>query len=54
MKVSCLPVSLFDEINSGRMSFVQWIDAAPLCDGQEWFDRLHAVEPGLLKVVLVP
>ena len=28
--------------------------AVPLKDGQEWFDRLHAVEPGLLKVVLVP
>ena len=27
---------------------------APLKDGQEWFDRLHALEPGLLKVVLVP
>lgn len=26
----------------------------PLKDGQEWFDRLHAQEPGLLKVVLVP
>ena len=27
---------------------------APLKDGQEWFDRLHAGEPGILKVVLVP
>lgn len=27
---------------------------APLADGQEWFDRLHAMEQGLIKVVLVP
>ena len=26
----------------------------PLKDGQEWFDRLHAAEPGLVKLVLVP
>ncbi len=25
---------------------------APLADGQEWFDRLHAAEKGLMKVVL--
>lgn len=27
---------------------------APLSEGQKWFDRLHAAEPGLVKVVLVP
>ncbi|MBQ4062018.1 MAG: alcohol dehydrogenase catalytic domain-containing protein [Christensenellaceae bacterium] len=27
---------------------------APLQDGQQWFDRLHAAEPGLVKVVLEP
>lgn len=27
---------------------------APLCDGAEWFARLRAREPGLLKVVLQP
>ena len=28
--------------------------AVPLADGAEWFDRLHAAEPGLIKVVLQP
>ena len=27
---------------------------APLSEGQEWFDRLHAAEKGLIKVVLEP
>lgn len=27
---------------------------APLSEGQQWFDRLYAREPGLLKVVLEP
>jgi L-iditol 2-dehydrogenase len=27
---------------------------APLRDGAPWFDRLHAREPGLLKVILAP
>lgn len=27
---------------------------APLAEGGEWFDRLHAAEPGLIKVVLEP
>jgi L-iditol 2-dehydrogenase len=27
---------------------------APLSDGQQWHDRLHAAEQGLVKVVLVP
>ena len=26
----------------------------PLSEGAEWFDRLHAAEPGLIKVVLEP
>ena len=29
MKVSCLPVSLFTEINEGRMSVNDWIRSAP-------------------------
>ena len=29
MKVSCLPVSLFSDINSGQMSLEKWIEAAP-------------------------
>ena len=27
---------------------------APLADGAAWFDRLHAAEPGLMKVILTP
>jgi L-iditol 2-dehydrogenase len=27
---------------------------APLEDGPRWFERLHAGEPNLLKVVLTP
>jgi L-iditol 2-dehydrogenase len=27
---------------------------APLADGVQWFERLYAGEPGLLKVVLQP
>lgn len=27
---------------------------APMAEGEEWFNRLHAAEPGLIKVVLVP
>ena len=26
----------------------------PLSEGQQWFDRLYAAEPGLIKVVLEP
>lgn len=29
MKVSCLPVSLFSDINSGKMSLEEWVSAAP-------------------------
>jgi len=40
---------------SGKVSVDDCLSkVAPLKDGQEWFDRLHALEPGLLKVVLVP
>jgi L-iditol 2-dehydrogenase len=38
-----------------------WIDVAPLIsavaplsEGPSWFDRLHAAEPGLMKVILTP
>ncbi len=27
---------------------------APLSEGASWFNRLHAREPGLLKVILAP
>jgi L-iditol 2-dehydrogenase len=27
---------------------------APLADGPQWFERLYAREPNLLKVVLTP
>ena len=40
---------------SGKVSVDDCLSkVAPLKDGQEWFERLHAMEPGLLKVVLVP
>jgi L-iditol 2-dehydrogenase len=29
-------------------------EVAPLRDGKQWFDRLYAKEPGLMKVILVP
>lgn len=42
-------------LESGRVSVDDCISATPpLREGQEWFDRLHAAEPGLLKVVLCP
>lgn len=42
-------------VASGKVSVDDCLTkVAPLKDGQEWFERLHAVEPGLLKVVLVP
>ena len=42
-------------LGSGKVNVDDCLSkAVPLKDGQEWFDRLHAVEPGLLKVVLVP
>jgi threonine dehydrogenase-like Zn-dependent dehydrogenase len=27
---------------------------APLSEGQEWFNRLHAANEGLIKVILEP
>jgi threonine dehydrogenase-like Zn-dependent dehydrogenase len=40
---------------SGKVSVDDCLSqVAPLKDGQEWFERLHSMEPGLLKVVLVP
>ena len=42
-------------VESGKVSVDDCLSvAAPLQDGQEWFDRLHAAEPGLVKVVLNP
>jgi L-iditol 2-dehydrogenase len=28
--------------------------AAPLAEGPQWFERLYAREPGLMKVILQP
>jgi L-iditol 2-dehydrogenase len=40
---------------SGAINVAPLISAiAPLADGQHWFDRLHAGEPGLMKVILKP
>ena len=42
-------------ISSGRIQVAPLISAiAPLEDGQHWFDRLHAREPNLMKVILDP
>ena len=42
-------------VGSGKVSVDDCLSkVAPLQEGQEWFERLHAMEPGLLKVVLVP
>ncbi len=42
-------------IASGAINVAPLISAvAPLSEGQQWFDRLHAAEPGLMKVVLKP
>lgn len=42
-------------VESGKISLEDCISVvAPLTDGQEWFDRLHAQEPGLVRVVLKP
>ena len=44
-----------DLIKNGAVDVSDCISAAVLLqDGQEWFDRLHAAEPGLTKVVLLP
>lgn len=44
-----------DLLKSGAVDVSDCISkCVPLQDGQEWFDRLHAAEPGLVKVVLNP
>jgi L-iditol 2-dehydrogenase len=48
------PASL-ELIASGKVNVTDFISAAPpLAEGAAWFERLHAREPGLLKVILVP
>jgi L-iditol 2-dehydrogenase len=40
---------------NGAINVAPLISAiAPLAAGQQWFDRLHATEPGLMKVILQP
>jgi L-iditol 2-dehydrogenase len=42
-------------LSNGAMQVQQLITAvAPLHDGPAWFERLHAREPNLMKVVLAP
>jgi L-iditol 2-dehydrogenase len=42
-------------VSSGKIKVAPMISAvAPLCDGPEWFERLYAHEPGLMKVILDP
>ena len=42
-------------IASGKIKVAPLITAvAPLSDGPSWFDRLHAREPNLMKIVLDP
>ena len=44
-----------EAIADGRVNLDNIISrVAPMEEGQEWFDRLHAAEPGLMKVVLIP
>ena len=44
-----------DLLKSGAVDVSDCVSATvPLSEGQEWFDRLHAAEPGLIKVVLIP
>ena len=44
-----------DMIESGRIQVRPLITAvAPLDEGPQWFERLHAQEPNLMKVVLTP
>jgi L-iditol 2-dehydrogenase len=42
-------------VSSGRIKVAPLISAvAPLRDGPQWFERLHAREPNLMKVILDP
>ncbi|HEX2475646.1 MAG TPA: galactitol-1-phosphate 5-dehydrogenase, partial [Lacipirellulaceae bacterium] len=42
-------------VASGAIRVAPLISAlAPLADGPQWFERLYAREPGLMKVVLRP
>jgi L-iditol 2-dehydrogenase len=42
-------------VANGQIDVTPLITAvAPLAEGQQWFDRLHAAEPGLMKVILQP
>jgi L-iditol 2-dehydrogenase len=42
-------------IASGKIRVAPLITAiAPLTDGAQWFERLHAREPGLMKIVIDP
>jgi L-iditol 2-dehydrogenase len=44
-----------DLIASGKIDIDSFISAvAPLADGPQWFQRLYASEPGLMKVILLP
>ena len=40
---------------SGEVNVAPLISArAPLAEGQQWFDRLHRADEGLMKVILTP
>lgn len=46
---------VIDMMSRKKLDVTPLISAiAPLSEGQLWFDRLYAKEPGLLKVVLEP
>jgi L-iditol 2-dehydrogenase len=47
--------AVLELIASGAVNVDAILSAeAPLSEGASWFQRLHAGEPGLLKVVLKP
>lgn len=44
-----------EALASGRVNVDNVLSVvAPLAEGGQWLDRLHAAEPGLMKVVLIP
>jgi threonine dehydrogenase-like Zn-dependent dehydrogenase len=44
-----------DMVARGAIRVAPLISAmAPLSEGPEWFERLYAREPGLMKVILQP